>query len=166
MHKLLLVTTPERNDTPWQPFNRQRGIRQTVVLSFLCAALTGCCQPNDPSCRNVSFGPSGAEVAGVAIGAGAVVATVIAVEVHHAHHTLNGCVSNGPEGMQLHDGSGTKTYVLSGNTANITAGNKVRLHGTKSKQAGHSTGNPTFLVERESKDYGPCKLTAYSAPAP
>lgn len=135
---------------------RRTIIAKATIASLVCAAMFGCCQPNDPSCRNVSFGPSGAEVAGVTLAVGAAVATVIAVEVHHAHHTLNGCVSSGPGGMQLHDHSGTKTYTLSGNTANLTAGDRVRLHGTRLKQPRHGRADPTFAVERRTKDYGPC----------
>ena len=132
------------------------GTWKGVLTGFLCGTLIGCCQPNDPTCRNLSIGPSGAEVAGVAVGIGAVVATAVAVEVHHAHHTLNGCVSNGPGGMQLT--ANTKIYMLSGNTANIAAGEHVRLHGTRVKHPKHSSADPVFLVERQNKDYGPCKM--------
>ena len=139
---------------------------KATLLAAVMAALTGCCQPNDPSCRNISFGPSGAEVVGVAVGAGAVVATLVAVEVHHAHHTINGCTSNGPSGIQLQTSGGAKTYLLSGNTAHITAGEHVRLHGAKVKPSRHSNIDPTFLVERENKDYGPCKLNPSQAATP
>lgn len=145
---------------------RARGIARVPVTLFLCAAIIGCCGPNDPNCRNISFGPSGAEVAGIGIAVGAVAATAIAVEVHHAHHTLDGCVSQGPAGMQLQTHGGAKTYLLSGNTTNITVGERIRFHGTRLKQLKHSTADPTFLVERETKDYGPCKVGASSAASP
>ena len=147
--------------------SRRKGTAHTVATSMLCAALMGCCGPNDPSCRNVRLGPSGAEVAGVAIGVGAVIATVVAVEVHHAHHTLDGCVSSGPGGMQIQTQRATKTYMLSGQMTNIAAGQRVRLHGTRVKQPKHSTAAPIFTVESTSKVYGPCKLSqGSSTPAP
>ncbi len=144
---------------PGSAASRQRNIAITVAASILCAALVGCCQPNDPSCRNVRIGPSGAEVAGIAVGVGAVIATAIAVEVHHSHHTLNGCVSNAPGGLQIQSQGGTNVYTLSGDTARLTAGQKVRLHGTRVKQSKHSTSQSTFVVESTSKVYGDCKLT-------
>ena len=148
--------------TPVQP----TALLKATLLAAAMATLTGCCRPNDSSCRNVSFGPSGAEVAGVAVGAGAVIATVVAVEVHHAHHTINGCTSSGPSGMQLQANGGAKTYLLSGNTDHIKAGEHVRLHGAKVKPSRHSHIDPTFLVERENKDYGPCKLSPSKAATP
>lgn len=138
----------------------------TFITFLLCAALIGCCQPNEPNCRNVSIGPSGAEVAGVAIGVGAAAATVIAVEVHHAHHTLNGCVSGSPARISLQTQRGAQTYVLSGNLANVTPGERVRVHGTRIKQDKRSTSVPTFLVESKTKDYGPCKLKATAGNGP
>ncbi len=138
---------------------RHLSITRGTVSSLACALLLGCCAPNDPNCRNVSIGPSGAEVAGVAIGVGAAVTAVVAIEVHHAHHTLKGCVAEGPAGMQLQTQGGAKSYLLSGNTASIKAGEQVSLHGTRVKQKG-STTDSSFIVERENKDFGPCKQSA------
>ena len=129
----------------------------TALASLVCYGVLGCCQPNDPNCRNVSFGPSGAEVAGVAIGVGAAVAAGVAIGVHHANHTVDGCVSDGSGGMQLKTQSGAATYVLTGNTAGIRAGERVRLHGTKVKPPKRSTTARTFQVESEKKHFGPCK---------
>jgi hypothetical protein len=111
------------------------------------------------NCRSSgSFGPSGGEVAGIAIAAGAVVAGAVALEVHHSHHMLKGCVSSGPGGLELQTQGGAKTYELSGATANIKAGDRVLVHGLRVKQPKHTTADQTFSVERVSKDYGACKL--------
>ncbi len=101
-----------------------------------------------------------------AVAAGAVIATVVAVEVHHAHHTINGCVSDCPGSMQLQAKTGAKTYLLSGNTAHITAGEHVRLHGTRLKPSKHSNIYPIFLVDREIKDYELCKLSTSQTATP
>jgi hypothetical protein len=143
---------------------RLRKFNITVISSLVCAALVGCCQPNDPSCRTERIGPSGVEVFGIAIGVGAAAATAIALEVHHAHHTLKGCVSNAPGGLELHTTGGGGTYRLAGSTDNIKAGNRVSLYGKKEKQRRDSTAVPQFEVEHENKDYGPCKLNP-STPA-
>ncbi|WP_419805037.1 hypothetical protein [Terriglobus sp.] len=136
---------------------RQKGVGIALSVSLLCGVAVGCCGPNDPNCRNTSIGPSGGEVAGVAIGVGAVVGAVIVVGVHHAHHTLSGCTSDGPGGMQIQAKGDAKGYLLSGNTANIPAGERVRLHGKWVKAQKNGTAGQTFVVEGESKDYGPCK---------
>ena len=81
---------------------------------LVCCGLVGCCQPNDPNCHNVSFGPSGTEVAGVANGVGALVATVVTLEVHHARHTVDGCLFQDSQGLQLKTHGWTKTYCLPG----------------------------------------------------
>ena len=137
---------------------RHKRMARTAITSLLVAGMFGCCQPNDRNCRNVSIGPSGAEVAGVVLGVGAVAATVIAVEVHHAHHTLSGCTSDGPGGMQLQKHGSSKAYMLSGNMSGTLAGERVRLHGTRIKQRKHSRTDPLFSVERKDKDFGPCKF--------
>jgi hypothetical protein len=143
---------------------RLRKFNITVISSLVCAALVGCCQPNDPSCRTERIGPSGVEVFGVAIGVGAAAATAITLEVHHAHHTLKGCVSSAPGGLELHTAGGNGTYRLVGSTDNIKAGNRVSLHGRKVKRRRDSTAVRQFEVEHENKDYGPCKLNP-STPA-
>ena len=65
-------------------------IAKTLSATLVGAVMAGCCQTNDPSCRNVSIGPSKGEVIGIGIGVGAGIATIVAVGVHHAHHTLTG----------------------------------------------------------------------------
>ena len=134
----------------------RRFIVSSLTTLLLCGTLAGCCQPNDPTCRNVSVGPSEGEVIGIAAGVGAGIAAVVAVEVHHARHTLKGCVSNSPGGQELQIRSGARTYVLAGNTANIQAGGRGRLSGTRLKQSKHSPSDPVFMVDRMSKDDGFC----------
>ncbi|HEY0796040.1 MAG TPA: hypothetical protein VGD64_09690 [Acidisarcina sp.] len=104
-----------------------------------------------------SLGPSGAEVAGVIVGVGAVIGVGVALEVSHSHHILKGCASSGPNGLELQ--TGTKNYLLSGATTDIKPGDIVRVHGSRVKQQKHSTADQTFSVEKLNKDYGPCKAT-------
>ncbi len=103
------------------------------------------------------IGPSRGEVIGIT--------AVVAVETHHEHHTLKGCVTNSPAGQQLQIRNGARTYSLSGNTANIQAGGKVRLSGTRLKQPKDSPSNPVFMVHQMSKDYGFCTSQAGSSVA-
>jgi hypothetical protein len=104
--------------------------------------------------------PSGPEVTAAAVGIGAVVATVVLIEVHHSHHTMKGCVFSDQNGLQIHTEGDTKTYALGGETANIKVGDLVRFHGTRVKKVKGSAGYQTFTVEKISRDYGPCMLNS------
>jgi hypothetical protein len=135
----------------------------TVALASLvcCATIgnTGC--TNNLKNDDFKFGPSGAQVTAAAIGVGAVVVgTVVLIHVHHSHHTLKGCVSNGTNGLEAQTQDNMKTYSLTGETANIKVGDLVRFHGSRGKKVKGSAGNQTFAVEKISKDYGPCSVNS------
>ncbi len=148
-----------------QRSSRRRNRDALLLASTVaCVALGGCCGPDDPNCRIVSIGPSTGEVIGVAVGVGAGIATIVAVEVHHVHHTLQGCVFEGP-GTDLQIRRGAKTYTLVGNTAGILTGEKVRLSGTRMKAPKHSNLDPAFMVRQITRDYGRCTTQAGSASA-
>ena len=134
-------------------------VARTVAGSLLCAALLGCCGANDPNCKDQRIGPSGAEVAGIAIGIGAVATTAIVLGVHHAHHTLKGCVVDAPGGLQLHSKGGKGTYLLAGSMDSIKAGDLISVHGEEEKDGRGTTAIPRFRVEHVNKDYGACKIT-------
>jgi hypothetical protein len=127
---------------------------------------TGC--TNGLQNEKIGFGPSGGQVAAVAVGVGAVVVgTIVLIEVHHSHHTVKGCVFSGQNGIEVQTQGDMKSYALSGDTANIKVGDRFRFHGTKLKKVKGSAGDQTFKVETISKDYGPCKLnTGKPANAP
>lgn len=147
--------------------SRRWTIARLFSATLVGALMTGCCQPNDPTCRNVSIGPSKGEVIGIGLGVGAGIATIVAVGVHHAHHTLTGCVPNLSGATELQIQSGSKHYKLAGNTAGVIAGRKMRLRGKTLKPPKHDSSNPTFQVESLGKDYGPCTSSlVLSAPSP
>jgi hypothetical protein len=102
-------------------------------------------------------------VIGIIAGTGFVIAAGTTLAVDHAHHTLKGCVSTGLNGLQLEKDSNKRTYTLAGKTADVRAGDIVRLHGTRVKKHKDNPGNPEFLVEKVTKDYGPCKVLTASA---
>lgn len=138
-----------------------------ALLSALLGAtefLTGCCQQGVP--RNTgTFGPSEGEIIGVGIGAVSALAVGAAVEINHSHHNLKGCTTSGPNGPQLANDSDKKTYSLAGVTADIKAGEKVKSHGKKQKKHKGNPGSPEFLVDKVTKDLGPCQLAAAPAAA-
>jgi len=144
--------------------------RFAVVLSLALTSFLLCgatapegCQPQPQP----SF--AGPIAAGAAIAGGVALGTVILIEVHNSHHTVKGCVTGGPNGLQVRNESDMETYTLTGASASTRVGDRVRLHGSKDKKPKDSTADRTFVVEKMTRDYGPCKLAVAphaSAPSP
>jgi hypothetical protein len=143
--------------------HRRSGIIAFAALSSLL--LSGATSPS--GCPSGSGpGPSGGEVAGAAIGAGAVIAvgTIVLVKVHNSHHTIQGCVTAGPGGIQVQNKADRKIYTLSGLTSSVKVGDVVKVHGNKEKHQKNSADGKEFVVQKINKDYGPCQA-APAAPA-
>jgi hypothetical protein len=110
-----------------------------------------CC--SGPSKPIVSTG----EIVGVLVGAIVVVVVVTVVIIHYSKkRTVTGCVSAGASGMTVIDEKDKHVYALSGNTAGITPGNRVKLQGKKVKLAG-SDGTRSWNATKVSKDFGVCQ---------
>lgn len=138
-----------------------------LILSLLicCGATSGSCNNNNGGLGDI--GPSKGEVIGVGIAAVAVVAVaiIVPVEISKSHHTLQGCVFTTPSGLELRT-TDSRTYALSGTTADIAPGNTLRLHGNRQKHDKDATGDQVFLVQKMQKNYGPCQALAQTTPAP
>lgn len=91
---------------------------------------------------------------GIGVTAGVLVGVGVALAINHEHHTLTGCVSAGPNGLEVQTND-AKTYSLKGNAVAIKAGDRVKLHGSRKKPSG-STTPAVFEVKKLSYDYGPC----------
>jgi hypothetical protein len=135
--------------------NRKFGFIAMAALApfFLCGATspTGCQPQQQPS-------NAGIYATAAAVGGGIVVGAIILVEVNKSHHTVRGCVSAGPNGLVVHNESDNANYALVGVTANTKVGDRVRLHGSKDKKSKDSPADRTFVVEKVTKDYGPCTV--------
>lgn len=97
----------------------------------------------------------------IIIGGVAVVAA-IGVGVFFAFHhgtSIKGCAANGPSGLEIRSENGASVYQLSGATAEVRAGDLVRLKG-KRKHA-QEGDVPLFVVSRLAKDYGTCAAAAH-----
>jgi hypothetical protein len=125
---------------------------RTLVVLILCLVLA---VPATSQSGLGQIGPSNGEIAGILVGAGAVIA-VVAIVIYrktHKHPTIAGCVSPGADGLSLTNKKDSKVYALSGDTASLKANEQVALKGKKLKD---SNGKPTFQVEKLAKDYGAC----------
>lgn len=142
--------------------NRRAGIISFAALGSLL--LCGWTAP--PGCQTTRIGPSTGEIVGAAAGivAVVVVGTVVLVDVNKSHHTIKGCVTNGPNGLEVRNDKDNKTYGLTGVTANVKPGDVIQVHGSKEKNQKDAGGNQDFMVEKMSRDYGPCKVQL-AAPA-
>ncbi|MGA8088783.1 MAG: DUF5818 domain-containing protein [Terracidiphilus sp.] len=141
--------------------------RRLGVAAFAGLTVLLCSGSTAPTQCQSSIGPSGGEVAGVAIGVGAVIAVaiIVPVEISHSHHIVTGCVMTGANGLELQTSEG-KTYALEGDAASIKVGDKVKVHGSKIKKTKDSTGPGVFRVEKLNRDYGPCRdASTASSPA-
>lgn len=123
--------------------------RLTIVV--LCVCLLTVNKPaKADSLQNAAIAAAvGIAVAGAAIGVG------IYFLVRRPP-SLTGCASTTANGLSLLNEADQQTYVLTGDTVTIKLNDRVRLSGKKKKR--DATGSRSFLVEKVSKDFGPCKL--------
>ena len=122
--------------------------------------------PCDPDNPTVSFGspPSGGEGygKGKAIGIGVGVAAAVVVTVlllrGRSKSNITGCVQreSGSDSRVLRDKSGKHQWLLAGD-ATVPVGERVRLHGKRSK---NGNGEMTFQYDRMVKSYGSCEESA------
>jgi hypothetical protein len=101
------------------------------------------------------IGPSpGPIIAGI-VAAIAVVVIVAVVVVHKGSEkrTVTGCVKSGADGMTVIDDGDKRIYALSGNTAGINPGERLRLQGRKIKNG----KTLEWETRRVSADLGVCQ---------
>ena len=109
-----------------------------------------------------TIGATNGQIVGVAAGiagAGALIGILAYVAVKH-NHTITGCALFGPDGMRLTTESDQQTFTMIGNVAGIKPGERVRVSGKKYKQK--SAAPDQFLVEKITKDFGPCEVASSS----
>jgi hypothetical protein len=150
---------------PHASLNRRFGVAAIGALAvLLCSGAST--SPSASQSSSGTIGASNGEVVGGAVGivAGLTAIVVILVEINHSHHTLNGCVFAGPNGLELQT-SDSKRYMLEGDAASIKVGDRVKLHGSKVKKAKDTVGDQVFKVEKLNRDYGPCSAAPPPSPS-
>jgi hypothetical protein len=129
-------------------------LRSRITAAVLCLSLVLFAVPQAHAgtiAPPPASGLSGAEIAGITIGAVVFAAGATYLFLHY--HGVSGCVVSTPGGLALQNAKGKQTYSLSGDTSGIKAGERVRVRGTwKDVDLGKS-----FNVSKEVKDYGSCK---------
>jgi hypothetical protein len=97
------------------------------------------------------IGPTGAQVAGAAVGVAAVTVVVLYVTLHKP--SITGCVQSANGTNSLTDNKNNLTYTLVTN-AEIKPGEQLKLSGKKKKD---KDGHLSFRVKKVKQDYGPCQ---------
>jgi hypothetical protein len=94
--------------------------------------------------------------AATAAAAIAAVATVASVEHKRKKIVITGCIVSGEKGMTVTDEEDRKLYTLSGDTAAIKPGDRVKLLGKKEKAKG-SGKSLVWESKAVIKDFGVCQ---------
>jgi hypothetical protein len=98
---------------------------------------------------------SNGEIVGGIVGI-AVAGVVIGVGTYYLLRkvSITGCATSNQNGLELRNESDRQTYMLIGDTADIKAGDRIRVKGKKKKK--DSPAGAKFLVNKLDKNYGPC----------
>ena len=98
------------------------------------------------------IGPTGAQVAGAAVGVGAVIGIILYLTLHKP--SMTGCVRSADGAYTITDQNAQVTYTLVDATPGLKSGERVKLQGKKKKD---KQGNLTFRMKKIKRDYGPCQ---------
>jgi hypothetical protein len=126
----------------------------TIALVFLLCVPVGA--QNPPAAPPIG-GVSKAEIIGIVVGVAAFVAVVSVLLIGRSARgrTITGCIIAADNGMTVADEKDKHVYVLSGNTAGVKAGERMKLQGHKINA---NAGNPLgWGVSHIQKDYGACR---------
>jgi hypothetical protein len=102
-------------------------------------------------------GVSNGEIAGIVAGVVVPVVVIAVVLFHHSakSRTITGCVVATQNGFTVANEKDQRVYALSGNTAAVKPGERMRLQGHKIDPA---VGAPLgWQVSQIQKDYGACQ---------
>ena len=127
-------------------------ILPTLLLCVLCLTTT---RTASADVGNVGDAKATGVIFAI-VGVGALIGVGIYYAVHHGH-SLRGCASSRPDGIELLNDSDQKTYLLGGDVNGIKPGDRVRVSGDKQKNGGSGR---QFFVKKLSKNYGSCSVPA------
>jgi hypothetical protein len=127
-----------------------------TLIVALSVALSPSAEAQTGGVKIVSNGT----IAGVIVGVVAAVVVVAYVVIHESSkkRSITGCVIPAANGMSVTDEKDKRSYALSGNMADVKAGDRVTLQGKriKPKDAGKPVAWETKTI---SKDFGACRPT-------
>ncbi|HEX9201381.1 MAG TPA: hypothetical protein VF865_17625 [Acidobacteriaceae bacterium] len=123
----------------------------------LAALLLSICLLLFPKSAKADTLQNDARDAVIAIVAVTAVITVAIVYAIRHDPSIKGCATSGLNGLTLTNEGNQETFRLTGDTATIKPGDRVKVTGKKKKKDAAATRN--FVVTKFNKDYGACKVT-------
>jgi hypothetical protein len=134
----------------------------TILIAALSFAL---CMPAEAQKRNITQssdkpigGVTTGDVVAAVVVAAALVAVVAFVVIHEStkKRTITGCITSGASGLTLSDEKDGRVYALSGDTAGLTPGDRMRLRGRKVKSK-RPDKTLVWNATRVAQDFGACQ---------
>jgi hypothetical protein len=128
--------------------------RISAVLSVALSLML--CMPAEAQSSGGKIVSNGT-IVGVIVGAAAGIAVIAVVAIHYSKkRTITGCVHGQGNDLTVTDEKDKQTYMLSGNTSDIKAGDRMTLLGKKVKSTG--TKPPlAWQAKKVAKDLGVCQ---------
>ncbi len=137
-------------------------IRRTADLKILLARSSDYCSWGGSRGARERSGVSegkigyGGPVVGPIVGAIAAVAVVTVMVIHYSKKTaITGCVNSWGNGITFADEKDKQIYALSGDTADIKPGDRIKLQGKKVKLKGPDK-TLAWEAKKVTKDFGVC----------
>lgn len=127
----------------------KRTLFRRAIIGTICLGLALDAAPS----RADTFENIKNEVILGSIGVGAAIGVGVFFAFHHGA-SIRGCAANGPDGLEIRTQNGADVYQLSGATAEVRAGDLVRVKGKKKRAKDGDV--PMFVVSGLAKDYGAC----------
>jgi hypothetical protein len=134
-----------------------KAIRSQILATVLVCSLPA-------TAASPASAESGAPIGGVTsadaawiVAAIVVIGAAIGIGIYYGinhNRSLTGCAVSGTGGFELQNKGDRKTYALVGAVNAIKTGERIRVSGKRVKKTGGPI--PQFLVEKVSKDFGPC----------
>jgi hypothetical protein len=129
----------------------QRSFWRVLLISIVCVALATPATAGtlDNNARNI--------VIGIVAATAAVAVVVTVVVIHYSRkRTITGCVNAGASGMTITDERDQRVYAVSGNTAGVAPGERMKLRGQRLKSRGADKTH-TWVATEVAKDFGVCR---------
>jgi hypothetical protein len=127
-----------------------RFLCRAVVIAALSVALIA-------PARAESIDTVGKQItAGIVVASVAIGVLVVFLIIHYKHNrsSVTGCVVSAGNGVSITDESDKRTYVLSGDTGAVKAGERMKIEG---KRQNDRNGTSSFEVQKVSKVFGVCQ---------
>jgi hypothetical protein len=133
----------------------RKQLRFTVAAALITAALLAC-RPAEAQ-LGPPIGITKGQAVGIIIGIVAVAAAITVGVVYAVKHkpTVTGCAVAGSSGLTLRNEADSQNLLLTGDTAGIKPGDRVKVQGKKQKANGAARG---FTVVKVKTDYGACPV--------